>query len=187
MCRRLARVVTLTCLFLLTASAASIAQSCDVGADCSLENLGNNRYRFTWVVTNNGPGAHAVFKWGIDTPNIPGAWTTVLFDLPTGWSGSHPDSHIDFQTANGSGSPNRIFSPIVDACGDGPTLTFRWTFDNNGGATPDCASFENIEYRFHMQPINATTCANNGQSFLCNGLVPVEPATWGAIKNVYSE
>ncbi len=169
---------------LVFALPAQAQQVCDnVGATCDLEDLGGGRYRFTFVVTNGSPDENAIFKWNVDPPHIALEWVTASFDLPTGWTGNHPDHHLDFQTGNGNGTPTRIFSPSASSCGPATSLTFRWTFDNVGGPTPDCADIGELDYTFHMQPLDA--CNNVGITFVCPGILPVEQATWGAIKGVY--
>ena len=158
--------------------------ACDgVGSTCSLEDLGSDRYRFTFVVTNGSPLQNTIFKWNIEPQNVPSEWVTASFGLPAGWTGNHPDHHLDFQTGNGNGTPTRIFSPSAGACGGATSLTFIWTFDNVGGPIPDCADFDELDYTFHYQPLDA--CANVGITLTCPGLLPVEETTWGSVKNIY--
>ncbi len=179
--------VLLLCSIVLPAIAN--ADSCKgVGATCSLEDLGGGRFRFTWVVVNGSPDPTAIFKWDLGPPDIPSSWVTVSFNVPTGWIGTHPDSHLDFAVMNnGDLNPDRIFSPSVASCGStgSSSLTFQWTFDNTGSQTPDCADFDALDYTFHYQPINAADCRNAGQTLTCPGLLPVEPVTWGRVKNIY--
>lgn len=174
--------VSLLAAIVLVPSALA-QQVCDgVGAACSLEDLGSDRYRFTFVVANGSPSENAIFKWNVGPPDIPAEWVTVSFGLPAGWTGNHPDHHLDFQTGNGNGTPTRIFSPTSAGCG-ATALTFTWTFDNVGGAIPDCADFGLLDYTFHIQPL--ASCANVGTTFVCPGLLPVEETTWGSVKNIY--
>lgn len=185
----MAKVLSFTLLCLFAVAAPLLAQSsCNgVGAVCSLEDLGNNRYRLTFVVHNQSPDPLVIFKWRVDPPNIPGEWVTVGFEIPPDWSGNHPSTHLDFQTPNGDGRPNRVYSPSASGCGSTP-LTFKWTFDNVGGPVPDCGAIDPaLDYTFHVQGVNAATCANVGQSFTCSGVVAVETSTWGAIKSVYQD
>lgn len=178
-------------LLLLVLVAASVLvppvraqQVCDdVGATCSLEDLGSNQYRFTFVVTNGSPFANAIFKWNIEPQNVPLEWVTVSFGLPAGWTGNHPDHHLDFQTGNGNGTTTRVFSPSAGGCGGVTSLTFVWTFDNIDGPLPDCADFDTFDYTFHYQPL--ASCANVGITLTCPGLLPVEETTWGSVKSIY--
>ncbi len=175
-------------VFLATVALAVPARAyvCDgVVAACSLEDLGNDRYRFAFDVTNGSPEANVIFKWAIVTPVVPREWVTVSFDLPPGWSGNHPDNRLDFQIPNGSYNTDRIYSPSAAYCGGETSLTFIWTFDWMGGREPDC-DFELLDFTFHMQGVD-TNCANYMDSFVCPGPVPVDPATWGRIKDTYVE
>jgi hypothetical protein len=174
-------------IVLLAAALALPAQAqqvCDgVGAACSLEDLGSDRYRFTFVVTNGSPSENTIFKWNVEPPNVAAEWVTVSFGLPAGWTGNHPDHHLDFQTGNGSGTLTRIFSPSAAGCGGSNSLTFVWTFDNVGGPIPDCADFDVLDYTYHVQPLSS--CENVGITFTCPGLLPVEETTWGSVKSSY--
>ncbi len=180
---------SVACVFILLAALVltlpvHAQQVCDgVGATCNLEDLGQGQYRFTFVVTNDSPQGNAIFKWNVGPPHIAAEWVTVSFNLPAGWTGNHPDHHLDFQTGNGNGTPTRIFSPGAVGCGGAGTLTFEWTFENVGGPIPDCADFDDLSYTFHIQPLSS--CNNVGITFVCPGLLPVEQATWGSIKSVY--
>jgi hypothetical protein len=148
----------------------------------SLVNNGDGTYTYTFVITNTGPSLDAVFKWDTDTGTAPTEWQTVSFNVPDGWTGDHPDHHLDFMTGNGDGTTTRIFGP--GACGSS-TGTFSWTFTNNGGPTPTLASIGIQDIVFHLQPIDSN-CHNYGTTYTVrNGGTPVEPASWGSIKSLY--
>ena len=175
-------------LALLAATSVANAQPvCEgVSTSCAVEDLGNSRYKMTLTVTNNSSGDNVIFKWSLNSPFAPSEWETVSFTVPTDWSGSHPGSHLQFQTPNGDFRTGRIFSPSTVAnCGGVSTLVFEWVFDNLGGPVPTCSQGA-IDYTYHMQGLDAE-CANLGQSFVCPGVVPIESTTWGEIKHIYDK
>lgn len=177
-------ILSIVLIFFAVTPAAALS-SCDgVGVSCTLDDLGNGRFQYTFEVVNGSPDAIAIFKWNVDPPNVSSSWQTVSFELPTGWEGDHPDSHLDFMVFNnGDLNPDRIFSPSVASCGASPSLTFSWTFDRTDGPAPAC--FGPLDYTLHYQPINVADCRNAGATLTCPGVIPVEPATWGKIRNLY--
>jgi hypothetical protein len=179
----------LVAVSLACATSGAFAQEvCDgASTSCSLEDLGNNRYRMTLVTTNNSTGDNVIFKWSMNAPFAPASWVTVSFTVPTDWSGNHPGGHLQFQTPNGDFRTGRIYSPTAAAaCGGVSSLTYEWVFDNEGGPTPDCSAGI-LDYTYHMQGIDVATCANLGPSFVCPGVVPIEDTTWGEIKHGYNK
>jgi hypothetical protein len=177
----------LVAFLLLAATSVSQAQQVCDGAStaCSLEDLGNNRFRMTFTVSNNSSGDNVVFKWLLNAPFAPAEWVTVGFVVPPDWSGSHNGGHLQFQTPNGDGRTGRIYSPsVAGLCGGSSPLVFQWTFDNVGGPDPACNAGP-LDYTYHMQGIDTGNCNNLGQSFVCPGTVPVEDSSWGKIKHAY--
>lgn len=162
------------------------AQNCQLEAACSVEDLGNERYRITYVITNTSPGSDVIFKWRLESPSVSDLWESVGFDCPPGWDGTHHTSgHIDFQVPNGSGNTQRIYSASVVHCGGANSLEFRWTLDKGKGPVPDCASLDPSDFFVHVQGISPQTCNNVGPSYTCPDIVPVEALTWGSIKALY--
>ena len=179
----------LLALSLLTASSVVHAQPvCDgASTSCAVQDLGAGQYKMTLTVTNNSSGDNVVFKWILNAPFAPSQWSTVSFNVPPDWSGSHPGSHLQFQTPNGDGRTGRIYSPTAAAaCGGVSSLVFEWTFDINDGPVPTCGQGV-LDYTYHMQGLDLGNCNNLGQSFVCPGVVPIENTTWGDIKHIYDK
>ena len=164
------------------ASPARTVTACGLKATCNVENLGNERYRVTYVLNNVGTSSDVFFKWRISSPGVSSDWAAVQFNAPTGWNGSFNGGHLDFDTPNGSGGTQRLYSPSVAHCGGLTTLTFSWTFDREDGPVPDCSTLTGDDFTVHTQAINSTSCENVGTSFICTNVVPTEPVTWGTIK-----
>lgn len=177
--------IAILALFALPLATTAKAQECEnVGAQCSLTDLGSDQYEYTFTLVNGSPEANAIFFWLVDPPLVPAEWETIGFDLPGGWSANHPGPQLHFSaSSNGSGTPERLYSPAASACGAG-TAIFRWTFVNRGGPIPDC-DLGVLDYTFHMQGVDPSTCDNVGDSFVCPGVVPVEDGSWGTIKDLY--
>lgn len=172
-------------LLILLPRAASAQPECvNVGVTCSLNDLGGGDYEYVFSLVNNNPSPQALFYWSIDAGGVSKKWNTISYGTPPGWQGAHPDSKLQFKNDNNaSGDTTRAFSPSVAQCG-ATDLEFHWTFHNDGGPTPAC-DFDDLDYTFHVQPVNANTCANVGFSLVCPGSIPVEPTTWGLIKQRY--
>jgi hypothetical protein len=162
------------------------SQTCGLGASCTVEDLGDDRYRITYEITNTSPGSDVIFKWRLEPPSVSDLWQHVGFDVPPGWSGSHHNNgRIDFQIPNGSGTIERIYSASLAHCGGPNSLQFRWTFDKGKGPVPDCTSLQPSDFFVHVQGVNPQTCNNVGPSYTCPDIVPVEEKTWGNIKALY--
>jgi hypothetical protein len=170
---------------LLAAPAA--ADVCDnVSVECEVVDLGGDVYEFIFNVSNGSPEPNAIFFWVLNPGSAPAAWETIEWTLPDGWVASHPGPQLHFfATDNASGNPWRMYSPSASACGT-TFFEFRWKFWNNGGPTPECM-FTPLDYTFHMQGVDPGICLNVGDSFVCPPPVPVEPTTWGQIKQLYED
>lgn len=175
------------CVLMLHAAAPVLAQeACEnVGIECVLNDLGGNQFEYVFTLVNDSPEPIAIFKWTLGAQNAPTQWQGISFSAPNGWSGTHPDKHLDFMSDdNGSGNPERLFSTPVLHCGAGNTFEFRWKFENVGGPQPDC-DFDPLDFKIHYQPVDPITCENLGQTLLCPGAIPVEPTTWSLIKALH--
>jgi len=154
----------------------------DVQVECILNDLGGGHYEYVFNVSNANSGSNAVFYWTLDNPLIPAEWHTISWTLPTGWTGSHPGQQVHFfATDNADYNPYRIYSPSAAGCGSS-MYQFRWEFTNDGGPMPDC-DFGSFDYTFHMQGVDAMTCANVGPSYTCPGTVDVFESSWSLIKS----
>ena len=159
---------------------------CGLQGACSIEDLGNDQFKITYVLTNVSPHADVMFKWRLESPGIAPEWTSVAFEAPPGWSGDHDTSQLDFATPNGSGNLDRLYSAsAAGACGGPNQLTFAWTFDRNGGPLPNCGLMTSDDFKVHVQRIDLVSCDNVGGSFLCPYVVPTEAGSWGSLKAIY--
>jgi hypothetical protein len=150
--------------------------------------LGGNNYRYDFTLTNLGPARDAIFKWTVDHNRVasPSEWVDISWSLPTGWSGSHPDHRLDFQTGNGSYPSDgfyRIYGqPGAPAPNAGYTMgVFSWTFHRAGGPIPIADRFmpysDPLNIKVHFQPINANW-QNIGNTYVGTYTPPVpEPST----------
>lgn len=169
------------------AASATVTPACGLQATCTLEDLGSDRYRVTYVLVNASPSADVIFKWNISSPGVSKDWTAVSFSAPAGWNGSFSGGKLDFETPNGSGKTPRLHSPSAAVCGGLTTLTFSWTFDRGDGPVPDCGTLSGDDFKVHTQAVDVSTCTNVGTSFVCTNVVPTVPLTWGGIKALYRD
>lgn len=98
---------------------------------------GNRIFKFTFNLTNAGPDLDPIFKWRFD---VDMNWLSISGNLPSGWSFSKPNGHLDFQTNNSSFSFDRIYGPGGPS-GTESTKTFMWTFEVPSGASIPSTSF----------------------------------------------
>lgn len=151
----------------------------------ALTPLGADDYRYDFTLTNLGPARDAIFKFTVDNGNVAPStqWQDLSWNLPTGWTGDHPDHRLDFQTGNGSYPADgfyRLFGqPGAPAPDAGYTMgVFSWTFHNDGGPTPTADRFmpysDTLNVKVHFQPIDADW-QNAGSSYLGSFGPPTPP------------
>lgn len=174
-------IVAVLCLLL---AAPALADECNILIGCSVASFAGNEYTITWTLTNANAESNALFYLMVDNPSIPMEWETIEWILPPGWTASHPGQQVHIMSTNNSdNNPDRIYSLVASVCGVNEK-SFTWRFKNKGGPVPDCG-MGLFTYTSHMQKVDATTCANIGQSFTCPGTVPVEDTSWGRVKALY--
>ncbi len=150
--------------------------------------LGGNNYRYDFTLTNLGPDRDAIFKWTVDNGRVASSseWVDISWSLPTGWTGSHPDHRLDFQTGNGSYPADgfyRIFGQSgAPAPNAGYTMgVFSWTFHYASGPVPTADRFmpysDPLNVKVHFQPIDENW-QNAGNTYVGTYTPPVpEPST----------
>lgn len=167
------------------ASPARAQDPCRLEVGSVVEDLGNDRYHITFIMTNASPGHDVLFKWRLEFPSIPTEWLSVSFDSPPGWDATYDPGRLDFQIPNASGELRRVYSASAAAqCGGPNSLQFGWTFDRNGGPFPPQQLYPE-DFKTHVQMVSLTTCDNIGNSFICPLIVPTEGSTWGRMKAFY--
>lgn len=154
----------------------------------ALTPLGSDNYRYDFTLTNLGPDRDAIFKFTVDNGKVGSAseWQDISWNLPTGWSGDHPDHRLDFQTGNGSYPADGFYRLFGQSGAPAPNAgytmgVFSWIFHNNGGPTPTADRFmpysDPLDVKVHFQPIDANW-QNVGDTYVGTFGPPIpEPST----------
>ncbi|MDH4223431.1 MAG: PEP-CTERM sorting domain-containing protein [candidate division Zixibacteria bacterium] len=183
--RNILGIIGVMILVFVSASGA-YAQFFDLNV--ALISLGGDDFRYDFTLTNVGPARDAIFKWTVDNGRVAPAsdWVDLGWSLPSGWSGSHPDHRLDFQTGNGSYPSDgfyRIYGqPGAPAPNAGYTMgVFSWTFHRADGPVPTADRFmpysDPLNIKVHFQPIDENW-QNIGDTYVGTFTPPVpEPSS----------